>query len=68
MSDTSSTDTARPLNTEEAAVYLGTNPRHLEALRAKQKGPPFFKIGSLVRYRKDALDEWAREQEAKVIE
>lgn len=68
MSDTSSTETARLLNTEEAAVYLGTKPRHLEALRARQKGPPYFKVGNLVKYRKDALDAWARKQEERVNE
>lgn len=49
------------LNTEEAAKYLGCTVNHLAKLRMKRLGPAFFKHGSLVRYRKSAIDAWVME-------
>jgi excisionase family DNA binding protein len=38
------------LSTAEAAEVLGVSKKHLEALRARGKGPPFIRVGKAVRY------------------
>ena len=45
----------------DAAVYLGLSVATLERMRASGNGPPFVKIGKSVRYARDAMDEWLRE-------
>lgn len=49
--------TAEPeyLTTREAAAMLGVSVKHLEALRRRQKGPPFVRIGKAVRYPRSTL-------------
>ncbi len=46
------------LDTTGAAAFLGLARRTLEIWRCKKKGPPYFKVGSLVRYRRADLQEW----------
>jgi len=46
------------LNTVQAARYLGCSKQLLEILRCRGGGPPYAKIGALVRYRKMAIDGW----------
>jgi len=50
------------LNTQQAAEYLQVSTQWLEIKRVKGAGPPFYKIGRLVRYSKEDLDEWVRGQ------
>jgi Helix-turn-helix domain len=45
--------------TAECADYLGVSPEHLEHVRCRGDGPPFYKIGRLVRYIPDAVEAWA---------
>jgi len=47
---------AQRLNNSEAAAYLGLKAATLEKWRVVGSGPPFVKIGRLVRYRKEDLD------------
>ena len=46
------------LTTEQAAKYLNLSPKTLERLRCEGGGPAFLKLGRLVRYRIDSLQEW----------
>lgn len=55
-------DAGRPalLTEPEAAARLGLSPSSLEKLRRRGRGPIARRIGRLVRYRRDDLDEWSR--------
>lgn len=46
------------LDTKAAASYVGCTANHLAQLRMRRQGPAYFKHGSLVRYRRSALDDW----------
>jgi len=46
------------LTTEQAAEYLCVKTRTLESWRVQGLGPPFVKVGRLVRYLQTTLDEW----------
>lgn len=48
------------LKTEDAAARLGLSPRTLEKMRVLGTGPAFFKLGRLVAYTEEILDEWAQ--------
>ena len=48
------------LNTEQAAFYLGLNPRTLQRLRRTAKGPRVRRHASRVRYHIDDLDAWSK--------
>ena len=49
------------LTTKEAAAYLGVHPSTLEAWRSKKYHVlPYLKIGTLVRYDRDDLDDWLK--------
>lgn len=51
------------LDTHKAAEHLGDiQPNTLEGWRVKGIGPKFIKIGRLVRYRTDDLDQWLQAQ------
>jgi excisionase family DNA binding protein len=56
-----STDHRPPLTYEQAAEYLNDNARHLRDLVARGE-LPYVKLGRLVRFLPDHLDEWMREQ------
>ena len=47
----------RLFSEDEAAVYMGTTPRHLEELRYRRE-LPFVKVGRLVRYDRKVLDKY----------
>jgi excisionase family DNA binding protein len=50
------------LTTAEAAALLGVSVKTLEALRAREQGPPFKKVGRRVRYERALLIEWSRQR------
>ncbi|MFZ6003790.1 MAG: excisionase family DNA-binding protein [Actinomycetota bacterium] len=51
--------TARYLDYDGAGQYLGTTGRHVREL--KRRGEiPYLRIGALIRFPVDVLDEWAR--------
>lgn len=49
------------ITTAEAATILTLSPRTLENWRARQEGPPYKKLGAVVRYDTAALEEWLEE-------
>lgn len=49
---------ARLLNSVEAAERLGISHQRIRALRMEGGGPPFIKIGYLVRYRVEDVEAW----------
>lgn len=46
------------LNQESVAKIINTTTKFLEARRCRGGGPPFIRVGRLVRYRRSDLDEW----------
>ena len=48
----------RLLSTDEAAERWGLSPRSLEKWRLVGGGPPYRKLGRLVRYHPSDLDSW----------
>ena len=48
------------LNTDQAAERLRVSPRTLEKFRVVGAGPKFFKIGRLVFYTADTLENWTQ--------
>jgi excisionase family DNA binding protein len=46
------------MTTVEAARYFRCSRQFLEISRLRGGGPPFSKVGRLVRYRKSSLDAW----------
>ncbi|MFJ6170572.1 helix-turn-helix domain-containing protein [Curtobacterium sp. NPDC092190] len=46
------------LGVEQAAARLGVQPKRLYEWRRLRKGPPSLRVGRLVKYRSDVLDEW----------
>ena len=50
-------------DTEEAAQFLGVSKQLLELLRVQGGGPRFSKLGRLVRYRRECLDQWLIQHE-----
>jgi len=46
------------LDESTVAQKLGVKPDTLPAWRHRRQGPPYVKIGSLVRYRDDQLHAW----------
>lgn len=49
------------MTTAEAATYLNVSPRTLDTWRSKLKGPPYKKLGQLVRYSASDLSAWVDE-------
>ena len=47
-----------PLDTTAASRHLGLSKSTLEKLRVYGGGPRFLKLGRLVRYRPEDLEEW----------
>jgi excisionase family DNA binding protein len=52
----------RLLDTQAASDLLGVEPRTLEGWRLRGGGPPYVKVGRLVRYRRADLDRWVAER------
>jgi excisionase family DNA binding protein len=50
-----------PMDSRQAAEYLGITERWLRRARAERR-VPFVKMGKFVRYRPDDLDEWLDRQ------
>lgn len=50
---------------KEAAAYLQVSEETLRKWRAQGVGPPVAKLGRHLRYRKDALDQWIKQQEGE---
>jgi predicted DNA-binding transcriptional regulator AlpA len=50
------------LTQDEVAAMLGCSPRTLERNRGTGDGPPFFKIGRLVRYAEAVVDQWVEDR------
>ena len=51
-------DLRTQLSNIEAAAYLGVKPKTLERWRRIGHGPLHFKVGSLVKYDREALDDF----------
>ena len=49
------TDLDAALNENQAAEFLGVSARTLQAWRVRGGGPPYVKIGRVVRYQRRAL-------------
>lgn len=58
------TEGPRLLTTKQASMFLNVSEVTLRQWRHKREGPPCVKLGSLVRYDKDRLEEWLAEQYA----
>ncbi len=50
------------MTTKQVAEYLGLSPRTLASYRGNNKGPPFYRFGTSVRYRLAEVDRWASER------
>jgi excisionase family DNA binding protein len=50
------------LDENGAAAYLRLKRQTLSAWRCHHQGPPFVRVGRLVRYRKGDLDAWLDKQ------
>lgn len=46
------------LTAHEAATYLRIGLSTLAQMRAEGVGPPYYRLGRLIRYERGALDEW----------
>ena len=58
MNRTSSPDPGALLTEQEAAELLNVSVRTLQDWRVTSDGPPFARVGRLVRYRRDSLHAW----------
>jgi excisionase family DNA binding protein len=50
------------MNTPETAAYIGCKPSTLRNWKLQGKGPQYYKVGRLVRYRRADLDKWIEAQ------
>ena len=57
---TNDNEPAEYLDEKRLCALLGISSVTATKWRAKAKGPPFIKIGRLVRYRRSAVDAWLR--------
>ena len=48
------------LSTSQAAELLGISKRTLEAMRLSGRGPCYTKIGRLVRYTDELIEQWVQ--------
>lgn len=63
MTAASATPVGPPLiDTPTTATYLGVPVQTLKNWRADGEGPPYVKVGRLVRYDPRALDQWVKQQ------
>ena len=53
------------LNTTQLAKFLGVSTQYLEIARLKGNGPPFSRVGRLVRYRRATIDAWLEAHEVR---
>lgn len=52
--------TARLLDTEGASALLGCSAAALAKFRTERRGPPYVRVGKLVRYRRADLTRWVQ--------
>lgn len=50
------------LTSKEAAAFLRVSPQSLNNLRSRGGGPPYVKLGRLVRYDRRRLEAWVEER------
>jgi excisionase family DNA binding protein len=50
------------LTEDQAAAYLGLVPNTLAKWRMRGEGPPFVRVGRLIRYDRTAIDRWVESQ------
>ena len=50
-----------------AAAFLGLQPATLEIWRTRREGPPFIKVGKVVRYSMADLRQWMQERRQKPL-
>jgi len=50
------------LDTDGASALLGCSPAALVRFRVERRGPPYVKVGRLIRYRRLDLVRWVRAQ------
>jgi predicted DNA-binding transcriptional regulator AlpA len=50
------------LSPDQLAAELDVSPRTLPGWRLRGLGPPYVKVGALVRYRRSDVDAWLRAQ------
>jgi hypothetical protein len=50
---------------KDAAKFLRVTEKFLEARRSRGGGPPFVRVGRLVRYRRETLLEWVESHEVR---
>jgi hypothetical protein len=56
--ETSKVRKALLLETADVAVELGLSPRTLEGWRRRGEGPPYLKVGRLVKYRPEDIEAY----------
>lgn len=47
---------------DKAAHYIGISVHLLNKWRSQGKGPPYYKLGGIVKYKRKDLDEWVEAQ------
>jgi hypothetical protein len=52
----------RLLDTIGASALLGCSPAALVRFRVERRGPPFVRVGRLIRYRRVDLARWVKSQ------
>jgi predicted DNA-binding transcriptional regulator AlpA len=63
--ETSGSNAAQPdglLTEDETTAYLGIVPNTLAKWRTRGEGPPFVRVGRLIRYDRAAIDRWVASQ------
>jgi excisionase family DNA binding protein len=53
----------RLLKSKELAEVLGLEDNTLRIWRARAEGPPYYKVGSTVRYDEERVREWLEDRE-----
>lgn len=52
----------RLLDTDGASALLGCSPAALCKFRTERRGPPYIRVGKLIRYRRLDLVRWVKSQ------
>ena len=55
------------LTPAEVADYLRAHTRSLSRWRTEGAGPPFVRVGSLIRYPADGLEDWLSSRSARSV-
>ena len=53
------------LSTQELGAKLRISPTTLRRLRKAKRGPLYFRVGRLIRYRSFDVDDWAERQQRR---